>query len=99
MQTGHARFGKTVAPTPAHPAPWAVLSAQLSGVLWDGEQSSFYSLTSSTISRWELDESSGRLALSWDVHRVLKESVADAVWVRGHVAVSLSRTNPGTIIR
>ncbi|XP_016018907.2 nuclear pore complex protein Nup133 [Rousettus aegyptiacus] len=52
----------------------------LSGVLWDRERSSFYSLTSSSLSRWELDEASGRLAFSWDVNRVLKDSVADAVW-------------------
>lgn len=76
----------------------AVLSLQLSGVLWDRERSSFYSLTSSSLSRWELDEASGRLAFSWDVNRVLKDSVADAVWVsglgrgrRGRAALSLPR--------
>lgn len=56
---------------------------QLLGVLWDRERSSFHSLTSSGVSSWELDEVSGRLVLSWDVHRVLTDSIADAVWVRG----------------
>lgn len=75
------------------------LPVQLAGVLWDGDRSSFCSLTSSSISRWELDESSGRLALSWDVNRVLKESVADAVWVRGPCGpVSVSPT-PGVAVR
>uniref|UniRef100_A0A8D2BCI1 Nuclear pore complex protein Nup133 n=1 Tax=Sciurus vulgaris TaxID=55149 RepID=A0A8D2BCI1_SCIVU len=49
-------------------------------VLWDRARSSFYSLTSSSISKWELDESSEKQAHSWEVHRALKESVADAIW-------------------
>uniref|UniRef100_A0A8D2B3T8 Nuclear pore complex protein Nup133 n=1 Tax=Sciurus vulgaris TaxID=55149 RepID=A0A8D2B3T8_SCIVU len=52
----------------------------LAGVLWDRARSSFYSLTSSSISKWELDESSEKQAHSWEVHRALKESVADAIW-------------------
>ncbi|XP_006212433.1 nuclear pore complex protein Nup133 [Vicugna pacos] len=52
----------------------------LSGVLWDRERSSFYSLTSSSISKWELDDSSEKQAHSWDVNRILKENVTDAIW-------------------
>ncbi|KAK2489336.1 hypothetical protein MC885_004420 [Smutsia gigantea] len=52
----------------------------LSSVLWDGERSSFYSLTSSSISKWELDDCSEKQAHSWDINRVLKENVADAIW-------------------
>ncbi|XP_006146075.1 nuclear pore complex protein Nup133 [Tupaia chinensis] len=52
----------------------------LSSVLWDRERSSFYSLTSSNISRWELDESSEKQAHNLDVNRVLKEQITDAIW-------------------
>ncbi|KAM4812398.1 nuclear pore complex protein Nup133 isoform X1 [Urocitellus parryii] len=63
---------------------FGILSASsdlmLAGVFWDRESSSFYSLTSSNISKWELDESSEKQAYSWDVHRALKENVTDAIW-------------------
>ncbi|KAM5143811.1 nuclear pore complex protein Nup133 [Callospermophilus lateralis] len=63
---------------------FGILSASsdlmLAGVLWDSGSSSFYSLTSSNISKWELDESSEKQAHSWDVHRALKENVTDAIW-------------------
>ncbi|KAJ8787319.1 hypothetical protein J1605_005724 [Eschrichtius robustus] len=52
----------------------------LSSVLWDRERSSFYSLTSSNISKWELDDSSEKQAHSWDINRVLKENIIDAIW-------------------
>ncbi|XP_075387887.1 nuclear pore complex protein Nup133 isoform X1 [Tenrec ecaudatus] len=52
----------------------------LSSVFWDRERSSFYSLTSSSISKWELDDSSEKQAHSWDLNRALKENVADAIW-------------------
>uniref|UniRef100_A0A8C4LXG6 Nucleoporin 133 n=1 Tax=Equus asinus asinus TaxID=83772 RepID=A0A8C4LXG6_EQUAS len=49
-------------------------------VLWDRERSSFYSLTSSNISKWELDDSSEKQAHSWDINRALKENITDAIW-------------------
>ncbi|XP_014981294.2 nuclear pore complex protein Nup133 isoform X2 [Macaca fascicularis] len=52
----------------------------LSSVLWDSERSSFYSLTSSNISKWELDDSSEKHAYSWDINRALKENITDAIW-------------------
>ncbi|KAM4828637.1 nuclear pore complex protein Nup133 [Thomomys bottae] len=52
----------------------------LAAVLWDKGNSSFYSLTNSNISKWELDDSSEKQAHSWDVHRALKENVTDAIW-------------------
>nr|XP_004659740.2 nuclear pore complex protein Nup133 [Jaculus jaculus] len=52
----------------------------LSSVLWDRENSSFYTLTSSSISKWELDDTSEKQAHSWDLHRALKESITDAIW-------------------
>lgn len=52
----------------------------LSSVLWDRDRASFYSLTSSNISKWELDDSSEKQAHSWDINRVLKENIIDAIW-------------------
>ncbi|XP_055281818.1 nuclear pore complex protein Nup133 isoform X1 [Moschus berezovskii] len=52
----------------------------LSSVLWDRERASFYSLTSSNICKWELDDSSEKQAHSWDINRVLKENIIDAIW-------------------
>ncbi|XP_006902128.1 PREDICTED: nuclear pore complex protein Nup133 [Elephantulus edwardii] len=52
----------------------------LSSVFWDKERSSFYSLTSSSINKWELDDSSEKQAHSWDLNRVLKENIVDAIW-------------------
>lgn len=52
----------------------------LSSVLWDRERSSFYSLTSSNINKWEFDESSEKQVHSWDINRALKENIADAIW-------------------
>ncbi|KAM5235648.1 nuclear pore complex protein Nup133 [Ctenodactylus gundi] len=52
----------------------------LAGILWDRGGSGFYSLTSSNMSKWELDDSSERHVYSWDVHRALKESITDAIW-------------------
>ncbi|XP_077933815.1 nuclear pore complex protein Nup133 isoform X1 [Halichoerus grypus] len=52
----------------------------LSSVLWDRERANFYSLTSSNISKWELDDSSEKQAHSWDINRALKENITDAIW-------------------
>ncbi|GAB1293790.1 Nuclear pore complex protein Nup133 [Apodemus speciosus] len=52
----------------------------LASVLWDRERSSFYTLTSSNISKWELDDSAEKQVHSWDLHRTLKEGITDAIW-------------------
>uniref|UniRef100_A0A6I8N949 Nucleoporin 133 n=1 Tax=Ornithorhynchus anatinus TaxID=9258 RepID=A0A6I8N949_ORNAN len=52
----------------------------LSSVLWDREHEVLYTLTSSNINKWEMDDSSERQALSWDINRALKENIADAIW-------------------
>ncbi|RMC12718.1 hypothetical protein DUI87_10243 [Hirundo rustica rustica] len=54
--------------------------AVISSVLWDREKSSFYMLTSSNLNKWEIDDSSERYILSWDVNRILKEHITDAIW-------------------
>ncbi|XP_030589143.1 nuclear pore complex protein Nup133 isoform X2 [Archocentrus centrarchus] len=52
----------------------------LRSLLWVGESSSLYTLTDSSLSKWEVDDSSEHQILSWDARRVLKESIADAIW-------------------
>ncbi|NWH76500.1 NU133 protein, partial [Piaya cayana] len=52
----------------------------ISSVLWDKERSSFYMLTSSNLIKWEIDDSSERYILSWDINRILKEHITDAIW-------------------
>ncbi|KFW80697.1 Nuclear pore complex protein Nup133, partial [Manacus vitellinus] len=54
--------------------------ALISSVLWDRERSSFYMLTSSNLNKWEIDDSSERYILSWDISRILKEHITDAIW-------------------
>ncbi|XP_068258268.1 nuclear pore complex protein Nup133 isoform X2 [Nyctibius grandis] len=54
--------------------------AMISGVLWDKERSSFYMLTTSNLNKWEIDDSSERYILNWDINRTLKEHITDAIW-------------------
>uniref|UniRef100_A0A668A274 Nuclear pore complex protein Nup133 n=1 Tax=Myripristis murdjan TaxID=586833 RepID=A0A668A274_9TELE len=57
---------------------FGILSAPTNDTVSDG--ACFYALTSSSLSKWELDESSERQVLSWDASRALTESIADAIW-------------------
>ncbi|KAM4611369.1 nuclear pore complex protein Nup133 [Polymixia lowei] len=52
----------------------------LHSVLWVGETCCLYTLTSSSLSKWEVYESSEHQLLSWDASRALTESIADAIW-------------------
>ncbi|GLD68181.1 nuclear pore complex protein Nup133 [Lates japonicus] len=52
----------------------------LHSVLWGGRASCLYTLTSSSLSKWEVDDSGEHQVLSWDAHRALNESIADAIW-------------------
>uniref|UniRef100_A0A671TQ87 Nuclear pore complex protein Nup133 n=1 Tax=Sparus aurata TaxID=8175 RepID=A0A671TQ87_SPAAU len=52
----------------------------LHSVLWVGGASCLYTLTSSSLSKWELDDSYEHQILSWDAQRALTESIADAIW-------------------
>ncbi|XP_067149538.1 nuclear pore complex protein Nup133 isoform X1 [Apteryx mantelli] len=54
--------------------------AAISSVLWDKERSSFYMLTSSNLNKWEIGDSSERYIFSWDINRILKEHITDAIW-------------------
>lgn len=55
---------------------------QLSSILWDRRSSKFYAMTSSNLHKWEIDDSVERHILSWDMNRVLRENIMDAIWVR-----------------
>ncbi|XP_056228567.1 nuclear pore complex protein Nup133 [Seriola aureovittata] len=52
----------------------------LHSVLWSGRAGCLYTLTSSSLSKWEVDDSWEHQTLSWDARRALTESIADAIW-------------------
>lgn len=58
-----------------------VLLPQLHSVLWVSGTSCLYTLTSSRLSKWEVDNNYEHQILSWDVQRALTESITDAIWV------------------
>lgn len=66
-----------------------LLRSQLRSVLWVGGASCLYTLTSSSLSKWEVDDSHEHQTLSWDIQRALTESITDAIWVgaRTHASV------------
>ncbi|CAG5946219.1 unnamed protein product [Menidia menidia] len=52
----------------------------LHSVLWDPETSGLYTLTSSGLSKWEVDDGSEHQIFSWDTRRALTESITDSIW-------------------
>ncbi|RVE76672.1 hypothetical protein OJAV_G00011250 [Oryzias javanicus] len=52
----------------------------LHSVLWAGQTGCLYALTSSSLSKWEVDDSSERQIFSWDTRRALTESITDSIW-------------------
>ncbi|XP_038160788.1 nuclear pore complex protein Nup133 isoform X2 [Cyprinodon tularosa] len=52
----------------------------LHSVLWVEGTSCLYSLTSSTVSKWEVDDSAEHQVFSWDTRRALTESIVDSIW-------------------
>uniref|UniRef100_A0A8D3BKD8 Nuclear pore complex protein Nup133 n=1 Tax=Scophthalmus maximus TaxID=52904 RepID=A0A8D3BKD8_SCOMX len=52
----------------------------LHSLLWAGGAGCLYTLTSSSLSKWEMDDSWEHQVLSWDARRALTESIADAIW-------------------
>ncbi|XP_056264347.1 nuclear pore complex protein Nup133 [Pseudoliparis swirei] len=52
----------------------------LHSVLWVGGASCLYTLTSSSLSKWELDDSWEHQVLSWDAQRPLTDGITDAIW-------------------
>lgn len=54
---------------------------QLHAVLWVGGASCLYTLTSSSLSKWEVDDNWEHQVLSWDVQRALSDRIAETIWV------------------
>ncbi|KAM4594856.1 nuclear pore complex protein Nup133 [Fundulus diaphanus] len=52
----------------------------LHSVLWVEGTSCLYSLTSSTVSKWEVDDSTEHQLYSWDTSKALTESIVDSIW-------------------
>ncbi|XP_069036150.1 nuclear pore complex protein Nup133 [Lepisosteus oculatus] len=52
----------------------------LRSLLWVRESACLYTLTSCSLGKWEVEESSEHQVLSWDVNRNLRESITDAIW-------------------
>ncbi|KAK5925980.1 hypothetical protein CgunFtcFv8_021588 [Champsocephalus gunnari] len=52
----------------------------LHSVMWAGGSSSLYTLSSSSLSKWELGDSWEHQVLNWDAQKALTESIADAIW-------------------
>ena len=57
------------------------VSLQLHSVMLAGGSSSLYTLSSSSLSKWELGDSWEHQVLNWDAQKALTESIADAIWV------------------
>ncbi|KAF7213321.1 nuclear pore complex protein Nup133 [Nothobranchius furzeri] len=52
----------------------------LHSVVWVGRTSCLYTLTSSRLSKWEVDDSSEHQILSWDTCKALNESIVESIW-------------------
>lgn len=52
----------------------------LHSVLWVGEAAVLYTLTSSRLNKWVVEESSEVQVLSWESSHALTESIADSIW-------------------
>ncbi|OCT86628.1 nuclear pore complex protein Nup133-like [Xenopus laevis] len=55
------------------------VESTLCSVLWD-KGDCFYTLTDSSINKWDLDDASESPVLNWDMSRVLRENISDAIW-------------------
>lgn len=52
----------------------------LHSVLWVPSFSSLFALTSSRLSKWDVDDSYEHIIYSWDARRALTERITDAIW-------------------
>ncbi|XP_053314464.1 nuclear pore complex protein Nup133 [Spea bombifrons] len=55
------------------------VESTLCSVFWD-KGDCFYTLTDSNINKWEMDDASEYHVLSWDMSRILREHITDAIW-------------------
>ncbi|XP_063297517.1 nuclear pore complex protein Nup133-like [Pelobates fuscus] len=65
------------------------IESTLRSVLWDKEDC-LYTLSDSSINKWEMDETSEYHVLCWEMGKILKENISNAIWGSGsnHKAVS-----------
>ncbi|XP_034044297.1 nuclear pore complex protein Nup133 [Thalassophryne amazonica] len=52
----------------------------LHSVLWVGGACCLYTLTSSSLCKWEVGETSEHQVMSWDARRALTDIITDAIW-------------------
>ncbi|XP_038663888.1 nuclear pore complex protein Nup133 isoform X2 [Scyliorhinus canicula] len=57
-----------------------VADVVLSSVLWDEENECFYTLTNSSLNKWEVGEMSEHHIFSWDLNRSMKGDLGDSIW-------------------
>lgn len=71
--------------TAMYPLLCSFLLPQLHSVLWVGGASCLYTLTNSRLNKWEVGDGYEQQIISWDVQKVLNESIIDAIWVSSNV--------------
>ncbi|XP_037546551.1 nuclear pore complex protein Nup133 [Nematolebias whitei] len=52
----------------------------LHSVLWVAGTSGLYTLTTSSLSKWEVEDNSEHQIFSWDTRKALTESIVDSIW-------------------
>ncbi|KAM8952541.1 nuclear pore complex protein Nup133 [Pelodytes ibericus] len=55
------------------------IESKLCNVLWD-KTDCFYTLTDTSINKWEMDDTSEYHVLSWEMSKILKENISDSIW-------------------
>ncbi|XP_073416308.1 nuclear pore complex protein Nup133 isoform X1 [Dendrobates tinctorius] len=84
------------------------IESSLISVLYD-KGDCFYTLTNNNINKWDMDDNSETHVLTWDMSRVLKENISDAIWgsesnyeeIKENINVSyldLSQNSDGLVI-
>ncbi|XP_069787758.1 nuclear pore complex protein Nup133 isoform X3 [Narcine bancroftii] len=58
----------------------ATANDTLSSVMWDEENECLFTLTNSSLNKWEVDETSERHIFSWDLNRSIKEDLGYSIW-------------------
>lgn len=71
--------------TAMYPLLYSFLLPQLHSVLYVGGASCLYTLTNSRLNKWEVGDGYEQQIISWDVQKVLNESIIDAIWVSSNV--------------
>ncbi|XP_073527636.1 nuclear pore complex protein Nup133 [Phyllobates terribilis] len=84
------------------------IESSLISVLYD-KGDCFYTLTKNNINKWDMDDDSETHVLTWDMSRLLKENISDAIWgsesnyeeIKEHINISyldLNQNSDGMVI-